>query len=299
MKLYLRNFTFLFLLWASELVGQEESYKLVGALIIESDQMIPFKLSFTVLKDGSLKGISETNFLSEDKTISEIIGQMDQKNKWLSFSEQRNLSTSSSAEANEFCYVTVTNLTWTKDKEKAIFNGDFIGKYPDGTQCALGKIYLTSMDMISSLANKNDKIKNLADSLKQYHFSQSDSNNQDLQANRPNAHGTINNQLIFSWNSEKLNIRIWDQFEEDNDMYSVFFNDSIYFKNEIATNMKKTYSFDFVGDTCTVLVIAENEGNRPPNTFEVQLVDSKNVHNLQSKLKKGETFKILFYRPRP
>lgn len=299
MNQFVKIFTFLMVGWASSVLAQEESYKLVGALIIDSDQMIPFKISFTVLEDGSLKGFSETNFLSEDKTTSDITGLMNRKNKWLSFSEQSNISTSSKADTDEFCYVTVKQLTWTRDNDKAVFNGDFIGTYPDGSQCAMGKIYLTSMGMIKSLASKNDKVKIIADSLQQHFNMQQDSIEDDIKVNGVNKINKPSSQKYLSWNSDKINLRIWDQFEEDNDMYSLYFNDSLYFKNEVATNMKKSYSFDFVSDTCKVTVIAENEGNRPPNTFEVQMVDINNIHNLQSKLKKGEYFEILIYRQEP
>ena len=135
MKKFL-HFLLLFLVTFCGAIGQPDSFQLVGTLKTESDQLIPIKIDIEVQAEGKIKGISTTNFLNEDKTESRLEGTVDFEKQTLAFDEVGNVSTSSDAEENEFCYIRVKNLHWRQSHEKSIFNGKFNGYFPDSSVCA-------------------------------------------------------------------------------------------------------------------------------------------------------------------
>ncbi len=298
MKFFYLIFTFVIVCCLTELTAQVKSYELVGTLKTENDQLVPFKLKFEVREDGSLHGQSETNFFSEDRTKSEISGKLDFKKQYLSFGEIRNLSTSSNANPNEFCYIRVDKLPWKKSVNKTIFNGRFTGFYPDSSICAKGDIYLVSIDMLKEFVDNNDALSGIKDSLKQHYGDSLTPISREEIIKEIDIKAPLINEskAVFQWYSSEIRINIWDNFEEDNDLFSIYVNDELRHQSEVATAFKKPYLFRFEGDSCTIRIVAENEGTRPPNTFQAQLVDSDKSRTLETKLKKGEFVEFVFIK---
>lgn len=283
-------------LWA-----QTKSFQLAGTLKTDQNRLIPIKLNIEIQKDGRVTGTTITNFLSEDKTESQIIGQVDFDNQVLSFVETQNISTSSDASDDEFCYLQVDRLPWKKSETKTIFNGSFSGYYPDSSLCAQGEIYLVSMELLKQFVEENKLVSEIRDSLKRHYQNtepQKESANSiavvDLNAPLQNQ-----TEAYLNWNAREIRIHIWDGYEEDNDRINIYVNDSLFHKAVVATARKKLYRFDFPGDTCTIKIVAVNEGKIPPNTFKAELLDSTQVHNIETKLKTGEYVKLKFVRPNP
>ncbi len=300
MKCFLIPSLFLVLL-TNLLKAQPEKYELAGTLKTENNQLVPFKLNFSIDEDGFIKGHSETNFYSEDRTKSEISGRLDFKNRSISFSETRNISTASSASPDEFCYIHVDQLPLKKSQSKTIFNGQFRGLYPDGSVCAKGEIYLVSMEVLKEFVENNKMVSGIKDSLQRQHNSVSSQKIPIELKTDENPGPTLTHldEKLLEWQSNEIVLNIWDAFEEDNDRFAIYVNDKVLYQNEVATHFKKQYRFNFVGDTCIVKIVAENEGIKPPNTFQAQLVDGQKSQRLNTKLKKGDYVKFVFIKIKP
>ncbi|MDZ7847580.1 MAG: hypothetical protein U5L96_12880 [Owenweeksia sp.] len=301
----MRNFLiilFAFLISSDDgLWAQTENYELAGTLKTDGNLLVPIKINIEINSDGTVTGSSVTNFYSEDKTESKITGQVDFKNQVLSFAEVQNISTSSDANDDEFCYIRVERLPWKQSKSKTIFNGSFSGHYPDSSSCAQGEIYLVSMDLLKNFVDENKMLSGLKDSLK-HHYQNLESQEKSAEENtKVDLKAPLLNETeaFLNWNSADIRIHIWDSYEEDNDRFDIYINDSLFHNSVVATAHKKLYRFNFTGNACTIKIVAENEGKRPPNTFQAQLIDSAEVHTFETKLKKDEFVKLTFVRPRP
>ena len=93
-----------------------------------------------------------------------------------------------------------------------------------------------------------------------------------------------------------IQINIWDNLEQDNDRFSIYVNGDLRYHSEEATSFKRQYRFNFEGDSCRIKIVAENEGRRPPNTFQAQLIDSDKTRTMETKLKKGEFIEFIFVK---
>ena len=121
------------------------------------------ELKFEVDQKGRLEGTSVTNFFSQDRTKSRIVGQVDFERERLSFREVENLFTRSDADEQEFCYVQVPDMSWKEEGSKAVYEGRFVGYFPDSSTCAEGTIILASPEMLERVIKESKKIRKILD----------------------------------------------------------------------------------------------------------------------------------------
>ncbi|HBF20673.1 MAG: hypothetical protein CMI36_10445 [Owenweeksia sp.] len=282
----------LLLLASTWCIAQPDNLQLIGTLKTETNQLIPLKLTIDVQPGGEITGISTTNFLNEDRTESRITGKINFEKQMLEFSEIGNVSTSSDAKANEFCYIRVKNLHWRQNQEKSIFNGQFNGFFPDSSLCASGEIYLVNSQLLRKMVENNKRLRDIRDSLKQA----ATSGVQDTAITaRVDPDAPLQNAEVLSlaWHSNQVKLQVWDGFKEDNDRIAIYVNDSLRHKSVVAAAHKKTFQFDFENEkVLTIKIVAENEGSQPPNTVNTHLIDAGKVHPLSTKLKKGEFVEV-------
>ena len=146
----------LFTSFCGLLHAQTKDYRLVGTLRAEGSELIPLELKFEVDQKGRLEGTSVTNFFSQDRTKSRIVGQVDFERERLSFREVENLFTRSDADEQEFCYVQVPDMSWKEEGSKALYEGRFVGYFPD-SPCAEGTIILASPEMLERVLKRIQK----------------------------------------------------------------------------------------------------------------------------------------------
>jgi len=281
------------------LCAQPLEYELTGTLKTQGNELVPLKLQLQVQEDGVVSGTSVTHFLSADRTESLISGFSDFEMQVLSFTEIQNISTNSSAAPDEFCYIRVRDLPWKKSVTKTIFNGSFTGYYPDSSQCAEGEIYLVSMELLKGFVNDSDMLSGLKDSLQHGLGDTVVTVEPETSSAETYSEASLVNESerTFNWQSDEIQIQIWDQYEEDNDRFSIYVNGTLRHRFEVATAYKRLYRFNFTDrDTCTIKIVAENEGRRPPNTFQAQLVDGDESSSVETKLKKGEFVTFTFIK---
>jgi hypothetical protein len=296
----MRRWIILFTCFCGLLHAQTKDYRLVGTLRADGSDLIPLELKFEVDQEGRLEGTSVTNFFSQDRTKSRIIGQVDFEKDRLSFREVENLFTRSDADEQEFCYVQVLDMSWKEEGSKAVYEGRFVGYFPDSSLCAEGAIILASPEMLEQVIKKNPKkIRKILDSVS---VAKDIGSTMDVPASveeKPvslEAPGEVKKIEHIQWTSEYIRIAIWDFSDVDGDRIDIYVNGALHAADQEVGAQKKNYRIRMEGDTCRISVVAKNEGRIAPNTFRAQLLDSERSHSVGSRLKQGESVVFLLNR---
>jgi len=259
----------------------------VGALIVPKNQIITYKISFEIKDDNTIEGLSTTDFLGENKTISKISGTFS-ADSILSFHETANLSTISNSDNASFCYVFVNSITLKVINEKTLLQGDFIGKYSNGNNCAEGKINLISTNIIKELQTLIDSSKIGSDTTEKI-TSFLNAVTTPIE-NIKTIHS--NEELVIEWEKDSIEFDVWDGYLEDNDVISIYQDGKLIESFYTISNNKKTFKLPFYSDTSLIEIIAINEGGTVSNTVNYNFKDKITQTPIISSLKKEESIFI-------
>lgn len=285
---------FILVLMLSFCYGQNNTeFEFIGTLQISDGVVITYKISFKSDSLGKIEGVSVTDFFGENNTKSKISGIFNAKEHRISFNETENMSTKSNANPNEFCFIRVKNAKWNSIKGKNIIQGNFKGFFGNDSSCVNGYLYLLGTDYIKELGDeflnskflKNDSSLNTvrkkgADLLKK--------------TSENNLHA--NDVLKIDWTSDEIILEISDNEVADQDMVTIIINEKKILENFVIKREKKIIVFPFEKDTCTIKIIANNEGLSPPNTVNATLKDGAAYTLFNSSLKKGEAASLLLHK---
>ncbi len=251
---------------------QEAKQSFVGYLTTESKQLITYQLIFEIHKDNTITGESITDIYGKDKTKSFIHGKYDTRKNIYSFKEIQNASTKSKALKEEFCFIESQHLELKKREDKEILTGNFIGKYPNGRLCAKGKIFLTSKEnSITEPVNKS-----LLDSI--------------LNAKLTFKTVVVNNSISIPWKSKTLHFYVWDGSNEDNDVVSIYFNDTLIKEKLSIKNKKEHIEIPLKKEGKGIVKIkAVSSGKEGKNTVNLLFVDNETIYPFISILIQGES----------
>jgi hypothetical protein len=282
----------LFFLVISFKIFAQDKYEYFGALKLNGDDktVISYRILF-VENNGVLNGFSITDIGGKHETKNIISGSYNKKTKEINFREERILYTKSAFTAEAFCFVNFSGkVKLINDNSK--LEGDFKGLYNNKQKCIDGTLLLIGSNKLYKLLGKiNNKIQNskrvdvitkkkanplrILDSLK------------------------INNLLkgenlnVFV-NSKSVEIEIWDAKIEDGDIIQLFQNDKLILDHYEVKNKKKKILVYLEKNQNVFKIEAVNEGDRSPNTAEINLIDGERNFELKSNLKKGESATITF-----
>lgn len=267
-------------------VFSQTQKEFVGALLVPKNQIITYKLSFDINEENIIEGLSTTDFMGGDKTVSKIIGKLT-SDSVLSFHEISNLSTISSSNNASFCYVYVDGIKLKNISGTVLIQGAFIGKYPNGNKCAEGKINLVSTNMLSELKTMIDTSHTKKDSV----------STKKITSFLDEAIAPIekmktlhdNEELVIEWANGPIVFDIWDGFLEDKDVISIYQEDQLIEANYTIKNIKKTFTLPFVSDSSLIKIVAINEGGTISNTVNYNFKNDQVETNFISSLKKGES----------
>lgn len=287
MKKTLIFFVLLSLFWNGN-AQDTNKQEFIGALTTTSNTIISYKLYLTVRGDGNIEGISVTDFYGSDITESKIEGHI--SNKKISFVEKENISTKSTEDETSFCYVSANDLKIRTVQDKQIIQGEFVGNYSSGKECARGVIYMVSSNVLEEVRSIVDSLSFGADTLIKLHslLNAAESHENDVRKY------TSNDALETEWQSNEIVFNVWDGYSEDNDMISIYANNRLIEKNLIIKNEKKTIRFAFEGERMIVRIVAISEGSSPRNTVNFILQDGETQNPFILSLNKGEEFSIEF-----
>ncbi len=251
---------------------QENKNSYVGYITTENKQTITYQIVFEIQIDNSITGESITDIYGKDKTKSIITGNYNAQKNTLSFKEIQNSTTKSKALKEEFCFIESQDLQLKKIGDKEILTGKFNGRLPNGRLCAKGKIFLTSKEnSIIEPINKSslDSILNAKLTFKTL---------------------VANNSISIPWKSKTLNFYVWDGSNEDNDVISIYYNNTLIRENIILKNKKELLSIPITSNSESKLKIqAVSLGKEGKNTVNLLFVDNETIYPFISILIQGES----------
>ncbi|MGO1751962.1 MAG: hypothetical protein ACTHYV_05675 [Psychroflexus sp.] len=239
-----------------------------------------------------IEGKSITDFSGDHRTTSEIKGRIDYENDRISYAEVKNLSTKSNYDEENFCYIHLTNADFNLKKRKSSIKGNFQGKFPDGENCAEGELILVGSEFfykrMEKLNRKISRVKKI-DSVTKANLKTST-------FKRKLAKNLLENEDVISLyidDSSEVFLELWDEELEDGDKIDLFINQKIVLENFEIKNQKKIIKIPFSNSDVSVTVIANNVGQKAPNTVSLILRDKNNSHKIRTKLQQDEQAYIM------
>ena len=273
----MRILYFPFLILCYNFTFSQNTFSYLGTLLLNNKTPISFSMELQE-EHGIVNGYSITNINTPDETKSEISGLYFKKDKSFQLQETQILSTNSEAPLNTFCYINM-NLSLKGKFVSKRLEGTFIGNFLDSTQCASGKIVLMKRTKIEK---KIEKIKKEIET--------------QIEKKKIDTTQVLQTQILkdgddftINWESNKLELYIWDSNQEDGDKIELKINNEIILDNFEAKNKRKKIKYKLLKGENTIEIKATNSGTSPPNTSRIELMDSNTKYPIITQLELGKT----------
>jgi hypothetical protein len=284
------RFVFLLFIFSSSIVTAQK-FEFVGFIKSPDIGIVPYKISFNVLKNDSLYGTSTYDFNGVNRTRSKISGVFDQKRKIITFKELENVTTKATVSSDNFCYIQSDKIKLSKSKDNLILSGTFTSSYPNDSVCITGGIYLISasiLDVISENINKYD-----GDSLK---IDADVAKNIISDLRKEETLLTGGESLTLSIKSDSVIVEVWDNYKEDNDRISILYRNEVVLSDVAIQNRKKRIVLDTKNSGGELFIKALNEGKLPLNTIDFLIIENESTTAVSTRLKTGEVVRIILNR---
>ncbi|WP_334057897.1 hypothetical protein [Polaribacter sp. P097] len=260
-------------------------YELLGAIVLDENQLISYKIQFNLEKNNFIQGYSITDIDGEDETKSYIRGYYNKKTNKIQFKESDILYTKSKFLPEEFCFVSFEG-DFKGDSNKKLLDGNFVGIYDDKDTCATGKIKLVGKKFIKKKVKKvYKKIKKVKrvdsivkDNLKPENYLKK------FSETKINSGEKVS---VFVYSS-KIKIDVWDYGIEDGDIITILQNDKPVIENIKVSRRKQSFVLNLNEKVNTFKIITVDAGKLETNTTKLKLFDFRREYEVVANLKKGE-----------
>jgi hypothetical protein len=260
-------------------------YELLGAIVLDENQLISYKVQFNVEKNNFIQGYSLTDIDGENETKSYIRGYYNDKTDKIQFKESDILYTKSKFLPEEFCFVRFEGK-FKSASNKKLLEGKFVGIYDDKDTCATGEIRLVGKSFIKKKVKKvYKKIKKVKrvdsitkESLKPENYLKKFSETKIKSGEKVS---------VFVYTS-KLKIDIWDYGIEDGDIITILQNDKPILENIKVSRRKQSFTLSLDQKENEFKIITVNSGKLETNTTKLKLYDFRREYEVVASLKEGE-----------
>ena len=165
-------------------------------------------------------------------------------------------------------------------KNENAIRGKFKGKYPDGTPCAEGQLFLASKEVLVSTM----------DSVKK----QNDTILQEFKKEIPLIDVIRGGQKRYiAVEKDTVSISIWDDHKLDNDIIDLYIDGQLIESNAVLAKNPITFNLA-VNKTRTIKIKAKNIGYIAPNTSKIRIGNGEKTMLLLSELDVNQTSEIIF-----
>ena len=278
-----------FFLFFNLTILAQNSYEYFGILKLNGNDktVITYRLIFKEF-NGQINGYSITDLGGNHETKNIISGNYDKKSWILNFKETDILYTKSTFDENAFCFVNFSNKIKFSSLQNKL-EGNFEGLYKNKKKCINGTLALVGSQKIDKLVKRvNNKIQN---SKKLDVRSKDKFNTQKMMDSLRINNLTSNQNLNIFWESDEVNLEVWDNGKVDDDKINIYVNDKLLLSNYSVVSIKKIINIK-ITEKSIIKIEAVNEGSISPNTARILLSDNKRIFELTSNLKKLETSSI-------
>lgn len=282
-----KAFLILFFLINPHLIFSQE-YEFTGLLKLNKTSIISYHLSFTE-RDGKIIGHSLTDLGGDNETKNKVEGFYNKKTNEFSFTEKNIIYSKSKIVTNDFCYLSYTSKLKLTESQKKI-SGKFKSFFKDGKSCLNGQIDLVEFKKAKKRIHKmNSKIQNS----KLVPKEKKDSINLDKMLDELTINKITKDQVTsVYWDTDELQLEIWDANQEDGDEISITVNDRAILKNYKTLNTKKHLTIKLDTEITSLKITANSVGRVAPNTAKISIKNAEKTIDLVSNLEKNETTTI-------
>ena len=299
LQLLISSFLLVFFAFHLKASPSDDNLEFVGTIQLSDKSLITYKISFVENEDGTLTGKSITDFAGDHRTESRIKGRINRDKNLISFSELENTYTKSDSDAQDFCYIHLHNAKLKLGKKKSIIQGHFYSRYADGSLCIEGDIYLMGEKQFLRRIEKVEKTKDRAQKLV------AKENIDKVQQQLDNTKVAVDQTLLSEEESmtlrtkgNEITIKVWDAEYIDGDMISIRKETDYLLRRYSIKREPKEMVLAMDQDSVRLTFIANNEGKRPPNSANIEIVTSEGGVPFKLQLNKDKAAEILILKDR-
>ncbi len=271
--------------------AQPKLKELKGYLGVGGGESFDYKLVFTDSL-GYIKGHSYTWLYQNAEVKAAISGYIDRGAKTITFREDSIIYNRGFQSNATICLINST-LSYRQEEGGNVFKGPTTSSDITNVACDAGSIVFQDSEGLRALfleqkiaeAPKVAKINNPTGKPIRIVYDTAASVQR-----RPVATGEPPKQVeritqgiekIYDWHSDTILVHIWDGGRVDGDVISIYQNDVPVLRNYTIKKEPKQLALTFSGANTEVLtIVAHHEGNEPPNTTDVLLVDGSIHHSI-------------------
>jgi hypothetical protein len=266
--------------------GQTDSYTLKGTAKAKEGNTYQYQFTFSV-HGSSLKGYSITRQVDGSEFKAKIKGHLNKKKHTLSFKETEpfdGMPKGASADSITTCLFEVA-LAYKLHGSKYEVKGIFTGKNNLGLFCEAGMMEFSTPDSPTSVFHEETVNKKPA-------------------ATESQAKAEAGTELkitegedkVIAWHSDNCLLEVWDGGVVDGDKITVKLNDKVILDHYSLIKERKQIRLPIAAGTNTIAIIADDEGDAPPNTAQILLTDGHDEYKITAYNKAGKVARIVITR---
>ena len=245
-----------------------------GKLFVKGSLVLNYTLVLDIPLQGSIvKGFSITDAKGKEETKTRVEGVYNRTKKTIYIKEYEVIQTKVKAKDIVFCFVEGEFRVGFAKQDTTLI-GEFIGKLPNKKEvCGTGAIFLKQA--------KHSTPKVVKEKKKQA---------QEEVVEQNSKRTLIDANTHCVWQSNEIQIELWDQGVPDNDTISVFLDGVLIESNISLTSVKQKLIIPISSGNHTLSILAENEGKFSPNTSIILSRDGQKelpfiCHSLKGEMK--------------
>jgi hypothetical protein len=263
-------------------------FELVGALVLDSNQFISYKIEFNSNKKGFIEGYSYTDISGENETKSYIRGYYNPKNKNIQFNENDILYTKSKFLPEEFCFVSFKG-SFKEASKKKLLDGKFFGIYDDKDTCATGSLKLVSTKFLEKKVKKlYKKVKKVDKFIKVDSIVKEEIRPENYLKKFSETKINSGEKVSVFVYTSKMKMEVWDYGIQDGDIITILNNDIPILENYSVTRKKKSIIVNLSDEKNLIKIITINSGKLKTNTTKLKLYDFRREYEVIADLEEGK-----------
>jgi hypothetical protein len=270
--------------------AQPRQFSLKGYLGVQGGESFEYLLEFSD-SSGIIKGHSLT-WKEKGKEVKAVIsGSVDRKERRLSFREDQLLYNSGFYSNATICLIDAT-LRCRAEAGGVVLSGPITSADAGNVYCGKGSVIFTDKETIERLfadvaaaetvaAPPKPKPVAKREPMKIVYDTASKAPATAASAPGALARITSGHEKELEWHSDSVIVYVWDGGHIDEDIVTLSANGVAVLSRYKLEAGKRRLSFPIAeSEIFTISITANNEGNEPPNTANLQLVDGDKSHPL-------------------
>lgn len=292
-------FLFLFLILGitEQIYAQSRQYVLKGFMGIQGGESFTYKLELHDSLDGVLSGYAYTWLNEKNDVKAAVIAYLDRAARTLHLKETHIVHNNHFNSKALICLADAElryrqqekNLsgplkTHTSGNDAACSPGSISFSNPEELALLFSAVAPTDIPKEESIVQPRKAARIIIDTLVQQRT-----------PSRPvkiaeTANITTGKDKTYLWESDQVILEVWDDNTIDNDKISILYNGVLQLDNYTLNKEKKKLILPVGGNELNIIsIVANNEGNDPPNTATIRLTDGTTIYNIVAHNKMGKS----------